>query len=80
MPRKEREHIIRDHMSSAVAGPRFAPQRVDVERRADGSTLLRSPDPLRPFARAVGEWLVQWASRAPERCFWRNAPATTGAG
>ena len=56
-------------MSSAVAGPRFAPQRVDVERRADGSTLLRSPDPLRPFARAVGEWLVQWASRAPERCF-----------
>ena len=29
-------------MSSAVAGPRFAPQRVDVERRADGSTLLRS--------------------------------------
>jgi len=56
-------------MSSAVAGPRFAPQRVDVERRADGSTLLRSPDPLRPFARAVGEWLVRWASRAPERCF-----------
>src|SRR6187200_1707029 len=56
-------------MSGAVAGPRFAPQRVEVERRADGSTLLRSPDPLRPFARAVGEWLVRWASRAPERCF-----------
>ena len=56
-------------MSSAIAGPRFAPPRVDVERRIDGATILRSPEPLRPFARAVGEWLVQWASLAPDRTF-----------
>jgi feruloyl-CoA synthase len=56
-------------MASAVAGPRFAPPRVEVEQRADGSMVLRSPDTLRPFARAVGEWLVQWASLAPDRCF-----------
>ena len=69
MPRKRTERIIRDHMPSAIAGPRFAPPRVDVEQRADGTTVLRSPDALRPFARAVGEWLVQWASLAPDRCF-----------
>ncbi len=56
-------------MSSPVAGPRFAPPRVEVEQRPDGTTLLRSPEPLRPFARAVGEWLVHWASIAPDRCF-----------
>jgi len=42
---------------------------VEVEQRPDGTTLLRSPEPLRPFARAVGEWLVHWASSAPDRCF-----------
>jgi len=56
-------------MASAVAGPRFAPPRVDVEQRSDGTMLLRSPEALRPFARAVGEWLVNWASLAPDRCF-----------
>ena len=49
--------------------PRFAPAGVDLERRADGSTLLRSPQPLALPARAVGEWLVQWAGRAPSRTF-----------
>jgi feruloyl-CoA synthase len=52
-----------------MTGPRFALPRVELERCADGATILRSPEPLRPFARAVGEWLVQWASQAPERCF-----------
>jgi feruloyl-CoA synthase len=47
---------------------RFAPARVEFERRADGSIVLRS-QPLRPFSRAVGVWLEQWAERAPERTF-----------
>jgi len=46
---------------------RFAPTQVRVETRADGSILLRSPQALQPHARAVGEWLVHWAARAPER-------------
>ena len=50
-------------------GLRLAPAQVDVVRRADGTTLLRSPQPLRGHARAVGEWLVRWAAEAPERCF-----------
>jgi feruloyl-CoA synthase len=48
---------------------RFAPAQVEVERRDDGTSILRSPEPLAPFARVVGEWLVQWAAREPDRCF-----------
>jgi feruloyl-CoA synthase len=53
----------------SVTGPRLAPARVDVERRGDGSLILRSPEPLDPYARAVGEWLVRWAGSAPDRTF-----------
>src|SRR5262245_15883497 len=56
-------------MTDEITGPRLAPSQVEVERRADGATVLRSPEPLRPFARAVGEWLVRWAAAAPQRCF-----------
>jgi feruloyl-CoA synthase len=47
----------------------FAPAAAQLERRADGSMLLRSPQKLAPFARALSEWLVQWAAKAPERVF-----------
>ncbi|HEY3819092.1 MAG TPA: feruloyl-CoA synthase [Polyangiaceae bacterium] len=47
----------------------LAPARVDVERRADGTLVLRSPMPLGPCARCAGEWLVAWARRTPERVF-----------
>ena len=50
-------------------GLRLAPAKLDVERRADGAMLLRSPQKLGGHARAVGEWLVRWAREAPERCF-----------
>lgn len=48
---------------------RFAPAETRVERRADGSILLRSPQQLRGYARAIGEWLVHWAERTPENTF-----------
>ena len=50
-------------------GLRLAPAKLDVERRADGAILLRSPQKLGGHARAVGEWLFRWAREAPERCF-----------
>jgi feruloyl-CoA synthase len=56
-------------MSVTKPGLRMARPRVDVERRSDGSMILRSPAPLAPFARAVGEWLIHWAAQEPERCF-----------
>ncbi len=48
---------------------RFAPAEVLVEKRADGTLVLRSPQALRPYARAVGDWLVHWYERAPDRTF-----------
>jgi feruloyl-CoA synthase len=56
-------------MSGTSTGLRFAPARIEVERRDDGATILRSPEPLGPFARCVGEWLVHWATAAPDRTF-----------
>ena len=51
------------------SGLRMAPAEVDLERRANGEMLLRSPQPLRPYERCVGEWLVKWARQSPERVF-----------
>ena len=48
---------------------RYAPAQVNVEKRADGAIVLRSPQALKPYARAVGDWLVQWHERAPDRTF-----------
>jgi len=48
---------------------RLAPAKVEVEKRRDGSMLLRSPQKLAPYARCVTEWLVQWSDQAPERVF-----------
>jgi len=51
------------------ASLRFAPAEVDVEQRADGIRVLRSPQPLKPYARCLGEHLERWAQEAPDRCF-----------
>ncbi len=48
---------------------RYAPAEVNVEKRADGAVILRSPQPLKPYARAVGDWLLHWYERAPDRTF-----------
>jgi len=48
---------------------RLAPARVELEKRADGSQLLRSPQKLGRYARCVTEWLVQWSDQAPDRVF-----------
>jgi feruloyl-CoA synthase len=40
---------------------KLAAPKVDLEKRADGTMLLRSPQKLGPYARCVTEWLVQWS-------------------
>ena len=56
---------------------RFLPARVDVERRLDGTLVLRSPEPLRPYARCLGEYLERWATERPDGIFLaeREGPA-----
>ena len=57
-------------MSKApFASLRFAPAAVEVERRGDGTLVLRSPQKLKPYARCLGEHLERWAREAPDRCF-----------
>src|SRR5262245_66450382 len=48
---------------------RFAPALVDLEKRADGAMILRSPQKLGAYSRCITEWLVQWSDRDPARLF-----------
>ncbi|WP_349573478.1 feruloyl-CoA synthase [Azotobacter salinestris] len=47
----------------------LAPARAVVESRSDGAFILRSPEPLQPYARCIGEWLERWARETPGRTF-----------
>ena len=44
----------------------LAPPRTVRVGFDDGSFVLRSPEPLRPYARRVGDWLEQWAAATPD--------------
>src|SRR3954470_9904463 len=48
---------------------RFVPASAALEKRGDGSLIVRSPQKLGPYARCVTEWLSSWSDRAPERDF-----------
>jgi feruloyl-CoA synthase len=47
----------------------FLPARVAVERREDGVVVLRSPEPLAPYARCLGEYLARWARERPNQLY-----------
>jgi feruloyl-CoA synthase len=48
---------------------RLAPASVDVERKPDGTILLRSPRALEAYPEKLTERLAHWAESAPERIF-----------
>ncbi len=72
--------------SKSLASPRGAPLRpvrlgpadVAVERRADGTILLRSPHPLPPHPEKLTARLVHWAKAAPDRLFLAQRDAAGG--
>src|SRR5262245_27006230 len=47
----------------------FAPPAVELERRHDGTIVLRSSLPLGRYVRCLGEFLEHWARAAPDRPF-----------
>src|SRR5258706_11730522 len=51
---------------------------VELERRADGAFVLRSPQPLAAYPRKLTERLVHWARVAPERAFIAQRDASGG--
>jgi len=54
--------------------PRLAPARTEIERRPDGSFVLRSPEPLSEPAPTMGTWLARWAREAPDRIALAERP------
>ena len=48
---------------------RFFSPDVELTRRADGSLLMRSVEPLGEYDCRVGDWLDHWAREAPTRIF-----------
>ena len=70
----------------------LAPPRTVRIGLDDGSFVLRSPEPLKPYARCIGEWLERWAAETPDaeafaerradgswrRLRWGEARATVG--
>jgi feruloyl-CoA synthase len=47
----------------------LAPAEVEVLPLEGGSTLLRSPQPLGPYPRSIGEHLRRWARESPQQIF-----------
>ena len=45
----------------------FLSRDVSVERRADGTILLQSNHPLKPYEKHVPAFLAKWAAEAPDR-------------
>ncbi len=44
----------------------FAAPRVELSRKSDGTIYLRSAHELTEPSRCIGDWLVEWAAKAPD--------------
>src|SRR6516165_8455059 len=55
---------------------RLGPASVEVERKPDGTMLLRSPRALEPYPEKLTERLTYWADVAPERIFLAQRDST----
>ncbi|MBL8306155.1 MAG: feruloyl-CoA synthase [Rubrivivax sp.] len=56
----------------------LAPRRVERQELGGGAFVLRSPEPLAPYARCVGEWLERWAAETPDALAFAEARAEGG--
>jgi feruloyl-CoA synthase len=65
---KDGRERIRGVSMNALAQPTTA-GRVEVENRADGVLILRSPVPMGTVERSVCVYLERWAADEPERMF-----------
>ncbi len=54
-------------MSTTMQGPIFSVLEPIVQRRDDGSILLRSRNPLPEYARCITDRIHYWAAAAPDR-------------
>src|SRR5689334_1277332 len=47
----------------------FLPAKIDVEKREDGTLVLRSPVPGGTIERCIGDYLERWAAQTPNAIF-----------
>jgi feruloyl-CoA synthase len=55
----------------------FLPARVEMERRADGVIVQRSPEPLGDYPRRIGDHLEHWARARPDTVFLAQREETS---
>lgn len=56
----------------------LAPPRAVRVGFDDGSFVLRSPEPLKPYARCIGEWLERWSAETPDAPAFSERDAAGG--
>src|SRR5688572_13797057 len=66
-PRAHTEISMATGRSARVRPVRVAKAVAIVDRRPDGTTYLRNPNPLGPYPVALTDRLVEWAQKAPDR-------------
>jgi feruloyl-CoA synthase len=55
--------------SLLVEGPQFAPRDIRIEKRPDGTLVLRSPIQLETPQWSILDLIPEWAEKAPQRVF-----------
>ena len=55
--------------SVLVEGPQFAPREVRIEKRPDGTLVLRSPIAFETPQWSILDFIPEWAEKAPQRVF-----------
>src|ERR1700692_4859126 len=59
------------HQSPAALseGPKFAPREIRIEKRSDGTLVLRSPIGFESTQWSILDFIPEWAEKAPQRVF-----------
>ena len=66
-------------MQNFFDDPRLlAPRQTVKTDLGGGAFVLRSPEPLRTYARCIGEWLEQWAAQTPDALAFAEPAAAGG--
>jgi feruloyl-CoA synthase len=61
--------MMRSPATAPLRAVKLGPADVIVERRGDGTILMRSPHALPPYPRMLTERLIHWANATPDRIF-----------
>src|SRR6195256_471257 len=57
------------HQSVLSEGPKFAPREIRIEKRPDGTLVLRSPIAFETPQWSILDFIPEWAAKAPQRAF-----------